>query len=40
MTRERYSDEDILSLLRQVALSLASGSSVEMACRHQRCDIL
>ncbi len=29
MARKRYSDEDILNLLRQIELSLASGSSVE-----------
>jgi hypothetical protein len=29
-----------LNLLRQIELSLASGSSVETACRHQRCDVL
>ena len=33
MARKRYSDEDVLNLLRQIELSLASGSSVEMACR-------
>ena len=33
MARKRYSDEEILNLLRQIELSLASGSSVEMACR-------
>ena len=33
MARKRYSDEDVLNLLRQVELSLASGSSVETACR-------
>jgi len=33
MARKRYSDEDALNLLRQVELSLASGSSVENACR-------
>ena len=33
MARKRYSDEKILNLLRQIELSLASGSSVEMACR-------
>ena len=30
MARKRYSDEDVLNLLRQIELSLASGSSVEM----------
>ena len=33
MARERYSDEGVLNLLRQGELSLASGSSVETACR-------
>jgi len=33
MARKRYSDEDILNLLRQIELSLASGSSIEPACR-------
>ncbi len=33
MARKRYSDEDVLKLLRQIELGLASGSSVEMACR-------
>ena len=33
MARKRYSDEDVLNLLRQIELSLASGSSIEMACR-------
>ena len=32
MNRKRYSDEDLLNLLRQVDLSLVSGSSVETAC--------
>ena len=32
MTRKRYSDENLLNLLRQVDLSLVSGSSVETAC--------
>ena len=32
MARKRYSDEDVLNLLRQVELILASGSSVETAC--------
>jgi len=31
--KERYSDEDVLNLLRQIELSLASGSSIETACR-------
>ena len=33
MARKRYSDEDILNLLRQIELSLASGSNIETACR-------
>jgi putative transposase len=33
MARKRYSDDDVLNLLRQIELSLASGSSVETACR-------
>ena len=33
MARERYSDEDILRLLREIELSLASGSDVATACR-------
>jgi len=33
MVRKRFSDEDILNLLRQIELSLASGSDVQTACR-------
>mgnify|MGYP000586015283 CR=1 FL=1 len=33
MARKRYSDEDVLNLLRQIELSLASGKSIESACR-------
>ena len=33
MARKRYSDEDIINLLRQIELSLASGSDVATACR-------
>ena len=33
MAKKRYSDEDVLNLLRQIELSLASGSSIETACR-------
>ena len=40
MARKRYTDEDVLNLLRQIELSLASGSSVETVSRHQRCDVL
>jgi transposase-like protein len=33
MARKRYSDEDILKLLREIELHLASGSDVAAACR-------
>lgn len=33
MTRKRFSDEDALNVLRQIELELASGNSVESACR-------
>jgi len=33
MARKRYSDEDVLNFLRQIEPSLASGNSVETACR-------
>ena len=33
MARKRYSDEDVLNLLRQIELSLASGDNVAIACR-------
>jgi putative transposase len=33
MARKRYSDEDILKLLREVEVRLASGSDVASACR-------
>jgi putative transposase len=33
MARKRFSDEDILNLLRQIELSLASGSDVATACQ-------
>ena len=33
MARKRFSDEDILNLLRQIELSLASGSDAVTACR-------
>lgn len=33
MARKRYSDEDILNLLRQIELDLNTGSDVESACR-------
>ena len=33
MARKRFSDEDILNLLRQIELALSSGSDVTTACR-------
>lgn len=33
MARKRYSDEDILNLLRQIELDLNTASNVESACR-------
>ena len=33
MARKRFSEEDILGLLRQIELGLASGSDVPSACR-------
>ena len=33
MARKRYSDEDVLRLLREIELNLASGSDVATACR-------
>ncbi|MCB2080397.1 MAG: transposase, partial [Novosphingobium sp.] len=33
MARKRYSDEDILKLLRQIELKLAEGGDVQTACR-------
>ena len=33
MARKRYSDEDILKLLREIEVHLASGSDVVSACR-------
>ncbi|WP_159811230.1 transposase [Litoreibacter roseus] len=33
MARKRYSDEDVLRLLREIELSLASCSDVATACR-------
>ena len=33
MARKRHSDEDILKLLREIELRLASGSDVATACR-------
>ena len=33
MTRKRYSDEDVLKLLREIEVHLASGSDVASACR-------
>jgi putative transposase len=33
MARKRYSDEDVLRLLREIELHLASGKDVATACR-------
>ncbi|SNS30515.1 transposase [Tropicimonas sediminicola] len=33
MARKRYSDEDILKLLREIELKLAEGNDVRAACR-------
>ena len=33
MARKRFSDEDVLNLLRQIDLELASGADVQSACR-------
>ena len=33
MARKRYSDEDVLRLLREIGLNLASGHDVVGACR-------
>ena len=33
MARKRYSDEDILKLLREIELKLADGNDVRLACR-------
>ena len=33
MARKRYSDEDILKLLREIELKLPEGSDVQTACR-------
>jgi putative transposase len=33
MARKRHSDDDILKLLREIELKLASGSDVQSACR-------
>ena len=33
MARERYSDENILTLLREVELQLTDGNDVRTACR-------
>jgi len=33
MTRKRFSEEDILGMLRQIELDLAGGSAVELAIR-------
>ncbi len=33
MARKRFSDEDVLNLLRQIELALSTGSDVQSACR-------
>jgi putative transposase len=33
MARKRHSDEDVLKLLRELEMQLASGSDVPSACR-------
>jgi hypothetical protein len=33
MARKRYSDEDILKLLREMEIYLSSGSDISSACR-------
>ena len=33
MARKRFSDEDVIRLLRQIEVELASGVTVAMACR-------
>lgn len=33
MVRKRFSDEDVLNLLRQIEVELSSGSDVASACR-------
>ncbi len=33
MARKRYSDEDVLRLLREIELALASGQDIVAACR-------
>ena len=34
MARKRFSDEDVLGLLRQIEVDLSSGSDVPTACRN------
>jgi len=34
MARKRYSDEDILRLLKEIEVHISSGSDVSSACRH------
>ena len=34
MARKRFSDEDILKLLRQVEVDLSSGTDIKSACRN------
>ena len=33
MARKRFSDEDILKVLRQIEVDLASGTDIQTACR-------
>ncbi len=33
MARERFSDDDILKVLRQIEVDLASGTDIQTACR-------
>ena len=33
MARKRFSDEDVLKVLRQIELDLASGNDIKTACR-------
>ena len=33
MARKRFSDEDVIRLLRQIEVELASGATVATACR-------
>lgn len=40
MARKRYSDEDILKLLREIELKLSADDDVASVCRYQRRDLL